>query len=371
MFEIDSKGFARLAEARGKFAILAELIGNAWDSYDEPYPQDAKVEFTLTHEGEGKAFLAVEDWGGGFTDISEAYTLYAPSRRADKYNKIGRFNIGEKSALSQMICPEIISTTPAGVRWDEDRQRHSLRQNRPKGTLVRGRIRISQADFHDLCEKILTLIPPLPTVFNGKELTRPPLITTFQCKLPTVIAEDGVLKDRVRQGTVQVYAGYGAGKGEILEMGIPVVETDNDYICNVLQKVPLGTERDNVPPKFLRALNAALLNAIADKLTEEEASKPWVTEAAGNPNITKEALKDVLGKRFGERALVVTPGDPLANTTATLNGHTLVGGGSMSGDMWDNVKKHDLLKPTVAVYPSPKIDQLVERPVCSKCGRPV
>ena len=64
MFEIDSKGFARLAEARGKFAILAELIGNAWDSYDEPYPQDAKVEFTLTHEGEGKAFLAVEDWGG-------------------------------------------------------------------------------------------------------------------------------------------------------------------------------------------------------------------------------------------------------------------------------------------------------------------
>jgi hypothetical protein len=152
MFEIDVKGFAKLAERRGPFAIITELVANAWDSYDEPYPDDAKVEITLKHEGEGKALLIAADEGHGFQDITEAFTLFAPSRRADKPEKRGRFNIGEKSALSQMICPSVISTTPSGVRWDENKERHWVRERREKGTIVRGHIRISQIDYADVCD---------------------------------------------------------------------------------------------------------------------------------------------------------------------------------------------------------------------------
>jgi hypothetical protein len=246
-----------------------------------------------------------------------------------------------------------------------------VRERREKGTIVRGHIRISQIDYADVCDLIKHLVPPVPTYFNGTLIERPALVTTFKAKLPCQIAENGVLKDLVRVGMVEVYAGDGSGKGEILEMGIPVVQTDNGYVLNCLQKVPLGTERDNVPPAFLRAIQAALLNAVAAELEPEEVSKPWVQEAAGNANAKKETVKAVLEKQFGEHAVVATPGDPLANATAEHNGFAVIHGGSLSAPVWAAVKKHDLLKSSASVFHTPKPEELAQRDVCPKCGRPV
>lgn len=366
-FDVDKSGLAAILERRGKAFALFELVQNAWDSGSD------RVEITLEPmAGEPYARLKVEDWGEGFADLDEAFTMFRRSRRAGDADKRGRFSLGEKMVLA--LCREAsIQSTSGGLHFTQSgRTRH--KPTREVGTAIRTEIRMTRDEYADVCEQVKRLIPPVQTTFNGKELDRPDSLAVFAVKLPTEIADDdGLLRRTVRMTTVEVYEGFD-GKGEILEMGVPVVETDNGYRVNVLQKVPLNMDRDNVTPAFLRAINVAVLNELHGALSPEQASAPWAQEAAGDSRATADTVKSVVAKRFGERAVVATPNDPMANANAAAAGFTVIPGGAMSGDLWGNVRKHGLLTPASAAFPTPKPEDLekaakMREGKCPFCGR--
>lgn len=363
-FSVDKAGLAGILERRGKFFAVAELVGNAWDSGATV----AEIELEAL-PNEPYARLAVHDNGEGFADLSHAHTMFAKSSRASKADKRGRFNLGEKLALA--VCREAFIATRSGtIRFHRNGDSRRSSETH-EGTSFVAEIRMTRDELADVCDQIKRLIPPVATSFNGRQLDRPDSLACFDTKLPTEIADaDGQLRRTVRMATVEVYEGID-GRGEILEMGVPVVETENGYRVNVLQKIPLNMDRDNVTPAFLRAINAALLNELHQHLTPEAAAAPWAQEAAGDSRATPQAVKSVIEKRFGERAVVASPGDPIANARAEAAGFAVIHGGALSGDVWANVRKHELLTPAGLVFPTPRPEDLAKakQDKCPLCGK--
>lgn len=364
-FEIDRKGLAAILERRGKFFALAELISNAWDSNTK----DVSIQLTPVN-GQPLATLEVEDKGEGFQNLDDAFTMFAPSRRAGNATQRGRFNLGEKLVLS--VCRHASITTTGGVIiFQEDGGRLRGRSERTRGTLFAATIKMTRAEYEEVCASMRRLLPPVPTYFNGQLLECPKLICRFETKLPTEIADaEGQLRRSVRLAEVEVYE-CETGTGEVLELGIPVVETENGYIVNVNQKIPLNMERDNVTPAFLKALNVALLNAVHDKLSEEAAALPWAQEAAGDARASVEAVGSCIVKRFGDKAVIANPSDPMANATAAAAGYTVVSGGSLSAGAWANVRKTNALLSASKVFVTPKPEQVAKaaEQSCPLCGR--
>lgn len=373
-FAVDKNGLAAILERRGKFFAVAELISNAWDS------GATRVDVCLTPiEGKPYAELRVEDDGEGFADLSHAHTMFARSSRAGDASKRGRFNLGEKLVLA--VCRWAKITTHGELNAsvlefkDDGTTRHGYMKENRSGTLFQAEIKMTRDEYAEVCDQMKRLIPPVGTTFNGIEIWRLDSLCRFETKLPTEVADaDGMLRRTVRTATVEVYEDE-TGTGEILEMGIPVVTTENGYRLNVLQKCPLNMDRDNVTPGFLRALQAALLNHVHDHMTEKQAADPWAQEAAGDSRATPEAVKAVVTKRFGEHAVVSTPGDPMANAAAEAAGFTVVPGGALSADAWANIRKHQVLLPSSRVFPTPSPEKLASMApsgeVCPTCGKPL
>lgn len=375
-FDVDKQGLAAILERRGKFFALAELISNAWDSGSE------RVEVRLKPlPGEPYCLLEVEDWGEGFADPKDAFTMFGRSRRGSDETKRGRFNLGEKLVLAVCRFAEIRTTGWALQFKGDEKPRKIAHTPRDAGTLFRAEIRMTREEYEDCCDQIRRLIPPLvtekgpngSTTFNGHEIVRPELLAEFTTKLPTEIADsDGLLRRTTAIAAVQVFECDGAG--DLLELGVPVVETDNGYRVNVLQKIPLNMDRDNVTPAFLRAVNAALLNNLHEQLSAEAAAAPWAQEAAGDARATPQAVKSIIDKRFGERAVIATPGDVIANAQAEAAGFTVIPGGALSADVWANVRKHELLTPAGKAFPTPRAEDLAKRqqencPLCGGSGK--
>lgn len=365
-FEIDKDGLAAILERRGKAFALAELVSNAWDSGTDA------VAITMTPlDGRPAVHVHVEDWGEGFADLSHAYTMFAKSRRAGDAEKRGRFCLGEKLVLA--CCHKAtITSTGGSVEFDGGKRRTSKRC-RPHGTLFEADMRMTRAEHEDAVAFLRRMIPPVSTVLDGVEIARPDSLCRFTARLPTEIADaDGNLRRTMRQCEVEVYDG--ADGGEVLELGVPVVECDMPYRVNVAQKIPLNMDRDNVTPAFLKALQAAVLNEMHDRLDAEEACEAWVVEAAADPRASTEAVGSVVRQRFGERAVIAVPGDPLANAQAEANGYTVVHGGAMSSGLWANVRKGGALLPSSKVFPTPTAVQRSEDAAagggrCPLCGR--
>jgi hypothetical protein len=99
-----------------------------------------------------------------------------------------------------------------------------------------------------------------------------------------------------------------------------------------------------------------------------------VQEAAGSALATHDAVRDVVTKRFGDRAVVTSVGDPLANAKAQSLGYTVVPGGALSPQLWENVRKHEVLSPAGRLFPTPKPADVIAAaeaasekcPVCGK-----
>ena len=364
-FDVDKSGLASLLEARGKSFAIFELLANAWDA------DATEVSITLAPcEGVPQARLIVQDNSpNGFVNLADAFTMFARSRRSGDPTKAGRFCLGEKLVLSLCSRAEIISTT-GGIRFDSEGRR-TIREKRDAGTYFDATIRMTRDELAEVSERIMRVIPRVPTTFNGSPLEPPAQLKTFTAKLPTVIADaEGNLRPSVRQTTIQAYASDDGG--EILELGIPVCKADWPWRLNVMQKVPLGMDRDSVTDGFRRALQVAAMNAMADTITESDSTQPWASEAIGDSRIAPAALKQVVVKRFGERAVIAVPGEPIANATAEAMGCTVVHGGALSGDAWANIRKHEMIPSTSAAFPTPRPANKGAAPeMCPLCKRPI
>jgi len=350
-FEVDKKGLANLLGRRGKAFLVHELVQNAWDT------NATRVDVNLVSlPGRKLARLTVEDDDPeGFKDISHAFTLFAESAKKGDAEKRGRFNLGEKLVLA--LCKEAkITTTTGGVKFS-DKGRQVIGATTMSGSIFEALIPLTDAELGEMTKSVACLIPPagIATFYNGDALLERMPLHEFEITLPTEIANaEGQLRRTERKTKVQVFDPQDGEQASIYEMGIPIVETEDKWHYNVLQKVPLNMDRDNVTPHYLKTVRAAVLNAMHEKLTPEDASTPWVREGAADENATKEATEKVMDLRFGKKRVIFDPSDLEGNKLAVSEGYTVIPPRSLNKDEWDNVRKHDLAKPAGQVTPSPK-----------------
>lgn len=357
-FEVDRQGLAQIVQRHGKAWVLYELIQNGWDQ------KSTTVNVSLIKQtGERYATLAVEDDDpNGFTKLSDAFTLFAPSEKKGDPTRRGRFNLGEKLVLALCDTAEITTTT-GSIRFDAE-GRHHLRRKRDAGSLFLGRIKMTNAEFDDCVEGIRRLIPPvgIVTTFTAERegktihrtLRRPSPLATFDAALSTEIADDeGILRPTVRKTLVEVFETDRTGW--LYEMGIPVVETGDTYDVNVGQKVPLTIDRANVRPAYLRDVRTLVLNAVHDRLSDsEQANASWVRDAVEDERADPDAIRTVVQLRFGDKAVAYDPSDREANHRAVAAGYVVVHGNSLSKEAWENVRRANVLIPAGRVMPTPK-----------------
>lgn len=166
--------------------------------------------------------------------------------------KRGRFNVGEKFALS-MFRTACITSTTGRVTFLEDGTRKKTYTKIDKGTLFMGKLpKINKSQYEDLINQSQNIIPPKDVEFlvNGKVIDRLPIYKSFIEELPSITKDDeGNLVKTKRKTEIELFK---TDVHFIYEMGIPVVSTDIGFSINVNQKIPLSKDRDNVSPSYLK-----------------------------------------------------------------------------------------------------------------------
>lgn len=351
-FEVDKEGLAKLLERKGKEWVLYELIQNGWDTNAK------KVVVNLSASKDIKGYTDIEvvdDHPEGWKDLTHAWTLYAESEKKGNAEKRGRFNLGEKLVLA--LCKVArIETTTGGVMFDTD-GRHTLRNKREAGSRFWATLRMNQEEREAAAIAVMKLLPPagVETTYNGAPILNRTPLRVIEATLPTEVADaEGILRKSARKTKIEVYEPMAGEIPSIYEMGIPVVETGDKYHYNVLQKVPLNSDRDNVTPAYLREIRTLVLNEMYKEVRQEEATAPWVRDAAEDEDVSKEAMEHVITERFGEKRVIFDPSDQEGTKMAVSQGYTVMPPGALSKQEWSNVKRYEVALPAGQVTPSPK-----------------
>jgi hypothetical protein len=348
---VDIAGLARLVERRGKDFAVMELVQNAWDE------DVTRVDVVLEYLGNGRTLLCVsDDSPDGFHDLSHAYTLFADSKKKGDAEKRGRFNVGEKLVIALADEAKVVSTT-GGIVFDPVKNlRVETDERTERGSVFTATLRMDEGECEGAERRFSQLVGPegVVTTLNGEPLPRREPVRTFEALLVTEIADaDGTLRPTRRKCEVQLFEPTEGERASVYEMGLPVVETGDRWHVNVMQKVPLNTDRDNVTPSFLRDLRAHTLNEAADLLDAEDAKAAWVTEALTADKTTAEAVEAVLDQRFGSKRVAYDPSDREANGRAMSEGYAVIHAGSLPREAWTKVRAGGFALPAGKVTPSP------------------
>ncbi len=347
-FAVDKEGLAKVVRRRGVAFVLYELLQNAWDT------RTASVRVSVRPVANGRVRLCVEDQDpDGFKDLTHAYTLYAESEKKGDAAKRGRFNIGEKLVLALCERAAILSTKGT-VRFDK-RGRHATRKRIPTGSLFSGELRMNQVEMREMLAAVQRVLPPIPTYVNGELIPSRSPIGSFEAVLPTELADsEGVLRRTRRRTLVRVYGTGDGDPGTLYELGIPVCETGDPWTVEIMQKVPLNADRDNVTPAYLRELRVSAVNAMHELMAPDAACTPAVQEAIGDPRVDPEAVTTVLRHQFGERKVVFDPSDLEANKRACSEGYNVIPGSAYSAAQWARIKQAGTVQPAGKVFPTLK-----------------
>jgi hypothetical protein len=348
--DVDLDGLEQTLTRRVGLAwVLYELLSNVYDTRAttcavtlEPVPGVPHVRLRI-----------VDDDPEGFHDLTHAWTLYAPSERKTDAQKHGRWNAGCKLVLARCVSAVVVSTTGSVVFDDRGRRRTGSRTAR--GSEFEAVVRMTREELADVLEAAKLIIPPIPTTINGVALASRTPVTFFELTLPTELADaEGYLRRTTRTTTVQVYDRLPGEPGRIYELGIPVVETDDPWIVNVEQKVPLNADRDGVTPAYARELRVAVVNYMHARLTKEQAATPAVQDALADSRIEPEAVETILTKQYGDKRAVYDPSDPEANNRLVAEGFTIIHGGAYSKDAWKQIKQTRAALPSGDLRPTPQ-----------------
>jgi len=357
-FDVDKAGLAKILTRYGIARVILELVQNGLDE-----PGVSYVHVRLDPEP-GKPYVTItvtDDAPEGFKRLSDAWTLFAESWKKGDPTRRGRFNLGEKLVLA-LATEAVICTTTGSVAFGKN-GRQRTRAKRERGSVVQVKVRMTRSEVAETVAALGRLIVPegievcvgmgcAPDPMETA-MTRPEPTATYPVTLPTEVAdEEGNLRPTTRKTAIEVYEPLDHTGAWLYEMGIPVVQLDTPWSVNVLQRVPLNLDRDNVSPAYQRKVHAALLNAMAERVRQdpEAADEPWVREAAGAPECEPEAFVAVLDARFGEDRVMRDPSDEEAGHNAVAHGARLVHGNQLNAGERANLKRlraegTDPLKP--------------------------
>jgi len=99
-FVVDQQGLAKKLARKGKEFVISELLQNAWDA-----PGTTECHLTCVYK-RGRVVVTVEDNSpAGFTDLTHAYTLFAPSvKESDNV----RYKEGNHTGLPQRKSHNVV-----------------------------------------------------------------------------------------------------------------------------------------------------------------------------------------------------------------------------------------------------------------------
>lgn len=345
----DKEGLKALNADKPKSFVVRELVQNAFDESGVTF-----VEVTLTPVPRtAKVVLMVEDDAPeGFYDLRHAYTLFADTRKRVDPEMRGQFNLGEKQVLS--LCDEaVISTTTGTVTFNKDGTREEdPSSTRSAGSVFSATLPMTRAELQEVEETIRTFLPPKGVVlrFNQEPIEYREPEHVIEATLQTVYADkEGVMRRTTRKTKVEILDPEDDDVPTLYEMGLPVCETGDKYHYNVLQRVPLSTDRDTVSEAFMQDLRAEVLNEVVDELDEEECAEAWVQEAIQDERVHGAAVSHVVTKQHGTRAFVPTPGDPEATERAIDAGYHVVSANAYSKAAWANIRDKTAALPAATV----------------------
>lgn len=322
-FEVSTEGMRELQSGREPWQLAKELVANSWDE------AVTLCEVTLKPTAPRKAKLTVYDDGGGFAKIEDAYTLMGHTPKRGNPQVRGRFNSGEKEILSVAISATI-RTSGRVISFPKGGGR-TIR-NDPKattGTTVECIVPWGNRQVEDTIAKLKTLLTPKGITYtvNGEPAPHQEPELVVEATLDTVLQEGGLgqpMRMTRRKTSLELYpVEFPAEKGWLYEMGIPVQPLDCPYHVNVMQKVPMPPNRDVVRDSYLQDIYTAVLNATADKLTEDDVSDTWVRTGIEDKDVEPEAVKTVINKRYGDK-VVLYSSDHRANERAEQAGYEVV-----------------------------------------------
>ncbi len=335
----------RLVERRGFGIIGGELYQNVMDTS----ATECSIHLEMV-DGRPVAQLHVQDNGPGYKDLTHAWTVFAPSEKKDDPTKAGRFNVGCKMALA--FCRNAtIYTTSGTVEFNDEGRKESPRRKRTSGTEVFALIdctRERHAQFIAYMNKLIVR-PGLILTVNGITIPAKTPIHKFEIPLQTEIGEQ--LKKSVRKTIVEIYEVPEGETAMLHELGIPIVETGDKWSYNVLQKVPLNVDRDNVTPAYLRDLRTAVFNEMHHQITDEDTTETWVQEASSDADCKPEALKTFLDRKYGEKRVAFDPTNPDANAEALVSGYTIIPSRGLTPEQRENAKSSGLLHSSSVAFP--------------------
>jgi len=341
-FEVDQKGFAQLQGGKPKTYIPRELIQNAWDE------DITECNVNLRHSSGRVIAKVTDDSPEGFRDLADSFTLFKETYKRGEPTKRGRFNLGEKQAIARCTYARI-ETTKGTVIFDR-KGRHANKIKREKGSSVEVVFQASKSEYEEVLSALKQYLPPqhIRFIVNGVQIpTRTPL-KTVSATLMTENNEAGVFKRTTRKTDLHIHRADGTAY--LYEIGLPVTTIECKYSVDIQQKVPLSVDRETVPEAYLKDVYAEVLNATANELQANEASETWVRLGSEDERVQKEALKQVIQKRYGDNVVIANPFDKVSIDDALAHGYKTVYGSEMSKEEWQRIKDFGLIQSSSEVF---------------------
>ena len=328
-FEVSTEGMRELQSGREPWQLAKELVSNAWDE------STTLCEVTLESIAPRKARLTVYDDGSGFSDIADAWTLMGHTPKRLNPTVRGRFNIGEKEILSIAVnatiytAGKIISFPKAGGR------RVRKDPNHLAGTKIVCILPWGNRQVETVIDKLKTLLTPegIKYTVNGEAIPHIEPSLIIETTLDTVIQDrpDEPMRATRRKTTLDLYPVdtviQADEQGWLFEMGIPIQPIECPFLVNVMQKVPLPPNRDVVRDSYLQDIYTTVLNATAKELVDVSAT--WVRLGVEDKEVSPEAIKEVMTKRYGDKAVLYSS-DHRANEKAEQAGFEVIHGRTLS-----------------------------------------
>lgn len=342
-FEVSKEGLKALQAGKSKTFIINELVQNG---FDEEITQ-CKVDIIY-----GKDITEIrvsDDSPEGFKNISHAYTLYADTYKRQDPTKRGRFNLGEKQVIA--ICEKaFVETTKGTIIFDEN-GRHESDIKTDHGSIITIWVKLNRQEHDELLNHTKTLLVPshIKFIVNDEIIKSKPVLKSFNCSLLTEILENDVMRQRWRQTQVDLVS-HNDDISYIYEMGIPITSTDCPWHINVQQKIILNIDRDNINGRYLKDLYSKVLNNAYDDVEEAESSSLWVRTAMKAKTTIKEAVENIMTKRYGEKHCIANPSDKHSVEDAISHGYNVIYGSEMSKEEWSNVKEQTDIQSTSQLF---------------------
>jgi hypothetical protein len=116
--------------------------------------------------------------------------------------------------------------------------------------------------------------------------------------LSTVLAKVGRTLVETRRKTPDLIYEPANMEGRLMEMGIQIQRIDSPYRISVEQKVPPPLSHEVVKSSYLHEIDSVVSNSLLLSIIEEGFSEPWIFVAVRSRDLTQQAKKPVMEKKY-------------------------------------------------------------------------